>query len=246
MPQLLLDFPLEGTDRFETFVSAPEFTVALAALNALGAGESLLLLGEEGVGKTHLLRAMVTRTLEHEGPGRAVLMDVPSLVRQLRSLDDPSGGVEEALAGFLARHEGVTLATVDGLEALAGEPLAQEAALYLFNRMRSAGGRFLCASRLAPVMIPGLREDLRNRLLWGGVARLEPPGDETLAAIIHKLAADRGVRMGQEVVRYLVTRLPRRVPALVLALEQLDRAALERQRPMTVPLAREVLGLSTG
>ena len=54
----------------------------------------------------------------------------------------------------------------------------------------------------------------------------------------------RGFALSDEVAAYLLSRLPRDLPTLNRVIELLDRHSLARQRPLTVPLAREALALA--
>ena len=54
-----------------------------------------------------------------------------------------------------------------------------------------------------------MREDLRTRLAWGLVYQLRPLTDEEKAAHLRAEAARRGLRLPDEVLGYLLGRLPR-------------------------------------
>jgi DnaA family protein len=54
-------------------------------------------------------------------------------------------------------------------------------------------------------------------------------------------AARRGLELGEEVVGYLLTRLPRDLSSLNGVLDLLDRDSLAQQRPLTLPFVREAL-----
>lgn len=241
--QLLLPLPLDPVCTFATLVTGPHNRAAVAALQG-GVGPGVVLVGGAGTGKSHLLQAAVHAAREEWGAGAAVHLTVSALGSALAGLTGEGAprGVEEALATFLEGHAACRLVALDGLEGLPGLPLAQEAALYLYTRMREAGGRWLGASRIPPQEL-AIRPDLRSRLLWGVVVGLEHPEEGEMAAILRKLAADRQVVLPEEVIRFLVVRLPRRVADHAAALERLDRASLGRGRPLTVPLAKEVLGV---
>jgi len=51
------------------------------------------------------------------------------------------------------------------------------------------------------------------------------------------------MRVPDEVIGYLLTHVRRDLPSLTAILDQLDRASLEKQRQITVPLLRETLKL---
>jgi DnaA family protein len=86
-----------------------------------------------------------------------------------------------------------------------------------------------------------LREDLRSRLGWGLVYQLHPLADAEKAEALRVHAAARGLAVGDEVIDYLLTHLPRDMRTLAAALDALDGFALAHKRPMTVSLARQWL-----
>jgi DnaA family protein len=98
----------------------------------------------------------------------------------------------------------------------------------------------LAAGRVPPLQL-ALREDLRTRLGWGLVYQLKPLSDADKAVHLRAEAARRGLRLSEEVVGYLLTRLPRDLPNLNSVLDGLDRYSLATHRPVTLPLVREAL-----
>jgi DnaA family protein len=98
----------------------------------------------------------------------------------------------------------------------------------------------LAAGRRPPAQLV-LREDLRTRLAWGLVYQLKPLSDADKALHLRAQAARRGLRLSDEVVGYLLTRLPRDLPSLNSVLDALDRYSLAAKRPVTLPLVREAL-----
>ena len=239
IPQFILDFPISPICTFDNLVVGRGNREAAAALanlegvTATGVGVT----GEGGTGKTHLLMAAVADWRRRSGGSGAIYLDLAALGDQLDGAD------EQELGRFVQRHAGLRLAAVDDLEKLASSPALQEGVLYLFNRLHAEGGRLLFACRTSPRLLDWMRPDLRSRLLWGPVFPIDPPQEEELGPILLKLARDRQVRLSPDLVGFLQLRLPRRVGDYIDALERLDRAGLGLQRPLTVPLAKEVLGL---
>ena len=128
-------------------------------------------------------------------------------------------------------------AIVDEAERAAEEPL-----FHLYNLLAERGLHLLLLARAAPARWGIALPDLRSRLRAAPVAYLAPPNDALLAALLVKLFADRQLRVGEEVVACLISRLERSFAAAQCVVAALDQAALAGQRPITVPLAREVLG----
>ncbi|OSM05059.1 HdaA/DnaA family protein [Magnetofaba australis] len=239
--QLLLNYPLDPDFTFYSLVSGPHNAEAVAALRdpfALGVS-SLVIVAEAGLGKTHLLQAAVGAHQARNGRSAGAYLDCAALSAQLAGCDD----LEQALSDFLAQQDAGGLIAVDGLERLQLDPALQEATLFLYNALRAGGGVFVGAAQVAPQEMRNLRDDLKSRLLWGPVLNVEQPDESELGAILDKLAADRGVRLSAELRHFLLLRLPRSIGEASAALVRLDRAALKLQRPLTVPLAKQVLEL---
>ena len=149
---------------------------------------------------------------------------------------DAGSGRTHLLQAAARANPGLVVA--DGVEALDAD--AQQALFVAINRARD-GERGVLASGDAPPARLALRDDLRSRLGWGLVYQLKPLSDADKLAHLRAEAVRRGLPLGDEVADYLLTRLPRDLSTLNDIFDQLDRYALARQRPLTIPLVREAL-----
>jgi DnaA-homolog protein len=131
-----------------------------------------------------------------------------------------------------------TLVVADDVDTL--DAAGQHALFVAINEARDGGPAVLAAGAKPPAQL-ALRDDLRTRLAWGLVYELLPVGDEDKARHLKTLAEERGLRLSDDIVRYLLTRLPRDLASLQAVLEVLDRYCLMRQRALTLPLVREAL-----
>ena len=213
--------PPPATD-FDQFVVGPN-AQALAHLRALhGAGAPVLLCGLGGTGKTRLLRALAA-------------------ARQAAG---------ERVAWFDAADplpwevpEGAGLVVLDGCERLDAQ--RQQAAFALFVAAGAAPAQWAAASRLPPVDL-ALREDLRTRLAWGHVFVLRPLSDDDLRSALRREADRRGIFLSDEVMAYLLTRLPRDIGHLMDMIDALDGFSLAARRAVTVPLLKAMLAEQGG
>lgn len=130
------------------------------------------------------------------------------------------------------------LVVADDVETLDTD--AQQALFIALNDAREGGPCVLAAGSKPPAQLR-LRDDVRTRLAWGLVYELLPVGDEDKARHLRSLAEARGLQLSDDILRYLLTRLPRDLRSLQSALEILDRHSLSRQRALTLPLVREAL-----
>jgi DnaA family protein len=193
---------------------------ALAAVRELGGASPVerfvYLWGTPGSGRTHLLRAAASA---------AAQAGIASHYVEGASL----AAGDQPKSGFSA---------IDDVGQLDAE---QQIALFdLYNRVRADEGRLLIAGDRAPRDL-ALREDLRTRLGACVAFELHPLSDEEKAAALRADAAQRGLRLDEGVVAYLLSHVARDMTTLMAVLDALDRASLERQRALTVPFVKETL-----
>jgi len=182
-------------------------------------GPALVLTGPAGSGKTHLAHLFATAS-------GAVVLEAASL-----TIEDPP----RLLTGARA----VVLEDCDRA-ATAGR-LDQAALFHLINLTRESRGHLLLTARTPAARWPLDLADLMSRLRAMPTVAIGAPDDPVLAAVLVKLFADRQVKVGEELVAYLLGRMERSFAAAVTLVETLDRVSLAGQRAVTVPLARAVL-----
>jgi len=226
MEQLPLPVQLRPEASFGSFVPGPN-AEAVAALEAWArlAGEPFALVcGLPGTGKTHLLQAACRAAVAVGHPAQYLPLGHPGLS------PDALDGLEQV--GRIA---------LDDIQAIADDPAWEVALFTLFNRLRDRGGGLLVSADRPAATLPLALPDLRSRLGWGPCYRLQPLGEEDCEALLRRAAARRGLRLGPELVDYLMRRLARDPGSLLAFLEALDRESLAARRAPSIPLARRVL-----
>ncbi|MGB3289995.1 MAG: DnaA regulatory inactivator Hda [Burkholderiaceae bacterium] len=220
--QLILDLLPPSPPSLANFVVGGNGAV-LDALQTLRPGRAVYLWGASGAGRSHLLRAVAAgEDAFYAGPGV-----------------DPATLKEIATAEFL-RHR---LIAVDDVQDL--DDAGQAALFTLYNRWRevaAAGNGFalVLAGDRAPLAMP-LREDLRTRLGWDLVFRLEQLSDEDRAQALHARAGERGLQLSSEVMSWILTHYARDMGRLSALVDALDRYSLEKHRAITLPLLKDLL-----
>ena len=219
MQQLTLALAPAPEPTFDTFFAGRnEATLAtLAALrHALDGNEHFVYLwGPRGSGKSHLLRAFAADAARNGTPATYIA----------------AGESMSAEASVVAADDAHQL-----------DMVGQLALFDLYNRFRTSGGMLLSAGDRPPAELP-LREDLRTRLGAGVVLRVEPLSDEEKRAALSEHGRQRGLALAPELIDYLLTHVTRDMGTQMAVVDTLDRVSLERKRPITQPLLREVLAL---
>ncbi|MCL4757323.1 MAG: DnaA regulatory inactivator Hda [Rhodocyclaceae bacterium] len=218
MKQLVLDIGPDADPTFENFVASGNEALIDALLGAIRGASHLYLWGPRGCGRTHLLKAAVTTA---RAAGRAAELHAGESIDTL-----------PATNGLLL--------CIDDVDAL-DEP-AQIALFNAFNRAAHARQTLLLSGETAPLGL-ALREDLRTRIGQCLVFEVQPLDDETRSAILRQIARRRGLELADELIGFLLRHGSRELPRLISVVEALDRASLERKRPVTLPLLRELIQL---
>ena len=199
---------------------------ALAHLELWMAGRTrspvpTFLWGDNGSGKTHLLRAVADH-IRNQG-ARVGWMDKTTV-------QPPE---------FNPEWEVLLLDDVQFFSAV-----QQHMAFNWFVNAATPGAArqpwVLAAGSLPPQDLP-LREDLRTRLGWGHVFHLQLLDDDQRRQVLLKHAQALGMHLGKDLLDYLLSRFSRDLGHLIHLLEQLDNYALQTQRPLTIPLLRAML-----
>lgn len=169
--------------------------------------------GPPGAGKSHLAAIWGERSGARFLAGRSLTRDMP-----------PAALATGALV----------------LEDLAPGRFEEPALFHLINLARQDGAYLLLTVRESPTRWPVGLPDLASRLRAIPVVTLAPPDDDLLAGVIAKLFADRQIVADDALIRYLMARVERAIPAVRAAVERLDREAMQRKRPVNRALAADL------
>lgn len=229
MKQQVFDFPPHTTTSFDNFVVcagnrvAYEFAVRIAS--AQDPANLLYLYGPKGSGKTHLLKAIQGAVSQPDCPVPVVSFREPFTIELLRT-----------------RCDNVTALILDDLDAVPPDDDVRRAIWQLFNDFHGNGRVIALAGALPPRELAAFDEHLISRLVWGLVAEVDVSDDASRRLILHKIAADRQVRVPDDVMEFLLKTVSRETGALIAAFESIYRCSLAEQRKITVSFARSVVG----
>jgi DnaA family protein len=221
--QLILDILPPPEPTLANLIVGENATV-IAAVHALNAGQSLYIWGSDGCGRTHLLKAAA---LHYQG----IYLTAHHASDLQNRLDQ-----ETPMPSCVA---------IDDVNSLDGQ--GASALFRLYNRWRedasgSSAFRLIVAGDRAPLQLK-LREDLRTRLGWGAVYRLYALSDTEKFTALTSYARDRGAPLSAEVVHWLLTHGSRDIRELFGWLDALEKYALARHRPLTLPLLKSMLAV---
>ena len=218
--QLAFDFGHRPSLGGDDFLVAPCNEAAVAWIDAWPdwPAPALTIYGPPGGGKTHL--AGVWRA-------RADALEIVAAAVNPRDVAAALGTAKAAVVEDADRH--------------ANDESFARGLFHLYNLLAERRGHLLLTARAPVAQWPLALADLRSRLQAAPAAAIDLPDEGLTAALLVKLFADRQLKVGDEVLAYLLARMERSFDAARRLVAALDAAALDAKRNVNVPLAGEVL-----
>ncbi len=226
---------------FETFVigSSNRFAHAAAVAVAEAPGKAynpLLIYGDSGLGKTHLLHAIghYVRSLFNGARVRYVSSEefTNEFINAIR---------DDKAAMFQRRYRDVDVLLIDDIQFLEGKIQTQEEFFHTFNTLHNANKQIVITSDRAPKRLEALEDRLRNRFEWGLITDVQPPDLETRIAILRKKAATERMTAPPDVLEFIASKIQTNIRELEGALIRVTAFASLNRQPVDLTLAEIVL-----
>ena len=225
--QIPLPIQLRPGSVFSSYCAGANHEALSVLQNLTGTGPNpvIFLTGISGTGKTHLLQAAC---------GAAREQTQQACYLPLRELHHYG---PELLQGT----EHMNLVCLDDVGHILHQPDWSRALFNLYREMEEKGGKLLLADAQVPVALTIALPDLASRILAGAILRLQPLDELAQTEALQLHARLRGLILPDDVLNYILRRLPRDMHTLCGFLDDMDIASLSSQRKLTVPFVKQVL-----
>lgn len=226
---------------FETFVigSSNRFPHAAAVAVSEAPGKSynpLLVYGESGLGKTHLLHAIghYVRTIYAGSKVRYVSSEefTNEFINAIR---------DDRQDRFKRKYRDVDVLLIDDIQFLEGKTQTQEEFFHTFNTLHNANKQIVLTSDRPPKRLEALEDRLRNRFEWGLITDVQPPDLETRIAILRKKAAMDRLTAPSDVLEFIASKIQTNIRELEGALIRVTAFANLNRQDVDMTLAEIVL-----
>jgi chromosomal replication initiator protein len=240
-PAAALESRLNPKYIFETFVigSSNRFSHAAAIAVAEAPGKAynpLLVYGESGLGKTHLLHAIghYVRSLYTGAKVRYVSSEefTNEFINAIR---------DDRQDRFKRRYREVDVLLIDDIQFLEGKTQTQEEFFHTFNTLHNANKQIVLTSDRPPKRLEALEDRLRNRFEWGLITDVQPPDLETRIAILRKKAAMDRLTAPPDVLEFIASKIQTNIRELEGALIRVTAFANLNRQEVDMTLAEIVL-----
>jgi chromosomal replication initiator protein len=227
---------------FDTFVVGesnrfPHATAIAVAENPGAAFNPLLIYGDSGLGKTHLLHAIGHYIIDYSPQLRVKYVSTEEMMNEfINSVQTTQ------MAEFRrAYRENVDVLLIDDIQFIERAEQTQDEFFHIFNVLHNAQKQIVITSDRPPQALTKLEPRLRSRFEWGLMADVQPPSIETRTAILRKRVTSDHLEVGNDVLEFIASRVQTNIRELEGALIRVTAYANLQNQPLTLSLAEHVL-----
>ena len=225
--QLPLGIRLDDEATFSNFLVSPGNKHPFEVLTGFQLPAQLIYLwGAKGSGRSHLLQALCHR---YAGSGAPALY-LPLLERKAFTPQ------------ILEHSRSLSVICLDDIDAVAKDSVWQEGIFHAVNEAAESNVLFVVAASCAPRDLPLSLDDLVSRMHTGLAFQIQAADDAFKKQVLQHRARLRGMALSDQVSDYILQRADRSLVGLIKVLERLDAESFQRQRRLTVPLVKDVMG----
>ncbi len=208
------DFSFSALCTFDNYIVGPTNTFAHAAAfsianNELVSQTPLVIYGNSGVGKTHLLLAVKNHSLKYFPSRKVEYLRCEEFTNQMiAAIKD--GTISE----FRTRFRSVDILLIDDIQFIAGKEQTQEEFFNTFNALYQNNKKIIVSMDRPPKEIKTLDERIRSRFEGGLFADITPPDFETRVGIIRKKANELNLTLDDNYVFFIAENIKKNVRQL--------------------------------
>lgn len=114
----------------------------------------------------------------------------------------------------------------------------EKKALHIFNECHEnhQNALFTCKT-ISHFILP----DLKSRLSSARNIKINLPDDVMIKALLIKMLAERSIKVSEDVIKYLLTHLPRSFDEISSAVDMIDKLSIEQKRNVGIRFVSELL-----
>ncbi len=191
---------------FDNFIEGSSNKFAKAACFAVANDpcyyNPLFIYGQSGLGKTHLLYAVMNHMKKNNPKLKIVYKKSETFINELIDAIGTNKTIE-----FKEKYRTADVLLIDDIQFIAGKESTQEEFFHTFSALYEAEKQIILTSDRPPMEIKPLTDRLRTRFEGGLLADVQPPSFELRTAIIRKKANDIGLILHSSDVDYIAERL---------------------------------------
>ena len=201
----------------------------------------LFIYGPSGLGKTHLMSAIVNEIKRKNPKAKVVYIKGEEFTNEMiESL------ANKTMNKFHEKYRTCDILLIDDIQFIAGKTSTQEEFFHTFNTLHENCSQIVLSSDRPPKDIATLEDRLKTRFEWGLIADIQPPDLELRIAIIKKKAEQADITLSDEVATFLAENLRSNIRQIEGTIKKLSVLAFVEGRAITMDIAASCLQELTG
>ena len=209
---------------FDNFIEGDSNKFARAACLAVAMEPAttynpLFIYGNSGLGKTHLLYAVINYIKNNHPKMKIVYKKSEDFINELIAAIQRGD-----TASFKNKYRTADVLLIDDIQFIAGKESTQEEFFHTFSALYESGKQIILTSDRPPKEIKPLEDRLRTRFEGGLLADVQKPSFELRTAIIKKKAAEIDMEISNDLVNYMAERLQHDIRQIEGALKKMSAA----------------------
>lgn len=194
----------------------------------------LFIHGPSGVGKTHLMYAVINEMRRRNPDTRVIYTKGDDFINYMVECL-----AHKNMAVFRDRYRNCDVLLIDDIQFIAGRQSTQEEVFHTFQALFDEGKQIILASDRPPKDINPLEERLRSRFEQGMMADIGLPNLELRLAIIKKKTETLNLFIPDEVMMFLAENLRSNIRQIEGAIKKLAAKSMIDGRNISMELARD-------
>jgi len=201
----------------------------------------LFIYGHSGLGKTHLLNAIINELSKNNPQVSIIYTKGDQFTNQMiESIE------RKSQAEFRQKYRKADVLLIDDIQFIAGKESTQEEFFHTFNELYEDNKQIILTSDRPPKDIKTLENRLKTRFEMGLIADIQPPDFELRVAILKNKSKKMNVKIPDEVLIFIAENLKQNIRQLEGAIKRLCAHSFLSGAPITLDMAKECLSAFIG
>lgn len=205
----------------------------------------LVLLGESGLGKTHLLWA-IGNDICKKYPDLKVVYVTSTNFRKdfidMLSLTSSSNQKNKKIEDLNQFYSSADVLLLDDIQLISNSEQTQEQIFNIFNSLFDKQKQMVITSDTIPSTLSGFPKRLKTRLTWGTSCTIEPPDFEDRFSITMSKAKEIKLDINQDIATYIARNFRTNIRSIEGALKNINvHKTFEKIDVMTLDDAKKAL-----
>ncbi len=236
--QQVFSFPPSPEYSFSNFIQYEESDFAFQSAKDLCKPDSisatLFISGDQGLGKTHLLRAIGNQIQQNDPSKKVIYSKCGELINKLETNKKNSDNIINQILT-------TDIFLLDDLDDLKNNISFQKTLYHIFNTLKEKGKKISFAGKSSPSQLKETADYLVSRFSWGIMAPIGSMNDQAACKLIQKMALDFGLEISDAVAKFIMVRIPRDFISLKEAVTAINNESYVQKKKVTIPLTKTAL-----